>query len=249
MLRFRYGSAMSFSPKIKLYLDGADRAAMLEFANNAQIAGFTTNPSLMKKSGVRDYKAFCQEILAHIKKPISFEVFADDLPEMKRQAHEIASWDKGAKNVTVKIPVINTRGESTLSLARELSHAGIRLNITAIYTIEQIYETAQALAGGAPSIVSVFAGRIADSGRDPMPTMHAAAEICRAADAKSIELLWASTREVWNIVQAERAGCHIITAPADILKKMAGFGRSLEDLTLDTVKMFKADSEAAGFQL
>lgn len=233
---------------MKIYLDGADRKAILENLKNPKIAGFTTNPSLMRKSGVTDYVAFCQELLTQVTQPISFEVFADTLPEMRAQAQIIASWDK-AHNVYVKIPVVNSVGESTLSLVRELAHAGVRLNVTAIFTLKQVYETCAALAGGAPSIVSVFAGRIADSGRDPVPMMTAAAEICREWDSKNIELLWASTREVYNFIQAEQSGCHIITAQLDLIQKTQGFGRSLEDLTLDTVGQFKRDAQAAGFSL
>lgn len=234
---------------MKIYLDGADRKAILEQLKNPRIAGFTTNPSLMKKSGVTDYVAFCKELLTQVSQPISFEVFADTLAEMRAQAKIIASWDRGAGNVYVKIPVVNSLGESTLTLVRELSHAGVKLNVTAIFTLKQVYETCAALAGGAPSIVSVFAGRIADSGRDPVPMMAAASQICREWDARSIELLWASTREVFNFVQAEQSGCHIITAQLDLIQKTAGFGRSLEDLTLDTVGQFKRDAEAAGFKL
>lgn len=234
---------------MKIYLDGADRKAILENLKNPKIAGFTTNPSLMRKSGVTDYVGFCKELLTQVKQPISFEVFADTLPEMRTQAKIIAGWDTGAGNVYVKIPVVNSVGESTLPLVRELAHAGVKLNVTAIFTLKQVYETCAALAGGAPSIVSVFAGRIADSGRDPVPMMSAAAEICREWDAKNIELLWASTREVFNFVQAERSGCHIITAQLDLIQKTAGFGRSLEDLTLDTVGQFKRDAQAAGFSL
>lgn len=236
----------SFQNRIKVYSDGADKASMLEMAKNPLIKGLTTNPSLMKKAGVTDYKSFCLDILTHIKdKPLSFEVFTDSLEEMAKQAMEIKTW--GA-NVYVKIPIMNSQGASTIELVRELSRKGVKLNVTAIFTMQQITETINAVAGGAPSIVSVFAGRIADSGRDPMPTMIAASQLCATLD-KNIELLWASTREVYNIVQAEQAGCHIITVPPDIIKKMSGFNRDLHDLSLDTVKTFKADSEAAGFKL
>lgn len=237
-----------YQGKIKVFLDGAERALMLELSQDPKVAGFTTNPSLMKKSGVRDYKAFCLDLLAQVTKPISFEVFADDLPEMLKQAQIIAKWEQGHGNLYVKIPVINTRGESTAPLIRELAHQGVQLNVTAIYTPEQVQTVCDALKGGARSIVSVFAGRIADAGRDPIPVMEASSRICRAADPK-IELLWASTREAFNVIQAEQVGCQIITAPHDVIKKMAGFGRSSQDLTYDTVKAFKADSEAAGFTL
>lgn len=235
-----------FENKIKVYSDGADKASMLEMAGNPAISGLTTNPSLMKKAGITDYKSFCLDILATIKdKPISFEVFSDDFAEMKRQAHEINSW---GKNVYVKIPIMNSKGESSIPLVKELSHSGVKLNITAIFTMQQTLDTCLAVKGGAPSIVSIFAGRIADSGRDPMPLMKAASLLCKTMD-KNIELLWASTREVFNIIQAEQAGCHIITVPPDIIKKMKGLNRDLHDLSLDTVKTFKADSEAAGFKL
>jgi transaldolase len=235
-----------FQGRIKIYSDGADRASLLEMNANPKIAGLTTNPSLMRKAGVTDYPGYCKEILQHItEKPISFEVFADEIPEMKRQALEIAKW---GKNVYVKIPIMNSKSESTLGLVRELSHSGVKLNITAIFTIEQVLGTCEAVKGGAPALVSVFAGRLADTGRDPMPLMRASRELCVAAGSQ-VELLWASTREVYNIVQAEEAGCHIITAPADIIKKMSGFGKEPLAMSLDTVRTFKSDSEAAGFKL
>lgn len=232
--------------KIKIYSDGADKASMLEMAKDPKISGITTNPSLMKKAGVTDYKSYCLEILSLIKnKPISFEVFSDEFSEMKRQAAEIKSW---AENVYVKIPIMNSKGESAIPLIRELSQNGVRLNVTAIFTYQQALETCLAVKGGAPSIVSIFAGRLADSGLDPMPLMTAAAETCRSMDP-NIELLWASTREVYNIFQAQQAGCHIITAPPDVIKKMSGLGKKPIDLSLDTVLTFKKDSEAAGFKL
>jgi transaldolase len=235
-----------FQGRIKIYSDGADRTSLLEMNANPKIAGLTTNPSLMRKAGVTDYPGYCKDILQHItEKPISFEVFADDIPEMKRQALEIAKW---GKNVYVKIPIMNSKSESTLELVRELSHSGVKLNITAIFTIEQVRGTCDAVKGGAPALVSVFAGRLADTGRDPMPLMRASRELCVAAGPQ-VELLWASTREVYNIVQAEEAGCHIITAPADIIKKMSGFGKEPLAMSLDTVRTFKSDSEAAGFKL
>ena len=234
------------SLKIKLYLDGADKAAMIENVKNPLIAGFTTNPSLMRKSGVTEYEKFCREILTIIPhKPISFEVFADDLAGMKAQANVIKTW---GSNVYVKIPVINTKGQSTAPLIRDLSNSGVKLNVTAIFTLKQTLEVCEALKGGAPSVVSVFAGRIADSGRDPMPLMAACSELCQAA-GPAVELLWASTREVYNIIQAEQTGCKIITAPADILKKLSGLGRDPFDLSLDTVQTFKKDSDSAGFTL
>lgn len=232
--------------KVKLFSDGADLKSMLEMAANPSIQGLTTNPSLMKKAGIKDYRAFCKEVLAKITdKPISFEVFADDFAEMKRQALEIAGW---GRNVYVKIPVTNSLGQSSYELVQELAHRDVKLNVTAILTLKQVFQTAQALKGGAPSIISVFAGRIADTGRDPLPLMKAALEICSSLD-KNIELLWASTREVLNISQAEEAGSHIITVPFDILKKLSMHGQDLTELSLDTVKMFKHDAESAGYQL
>lgn len=242
-------NASPFRSKIKIYLDGADRAAMVEMAPNPLIQGFTTNPSLMKKAGVKDYSGFCKEILTQLQgKPVSFEVFADDFAEMRRQAKEIASWDLGDGSVYVKIPIMNSKGESCIPLIEELSNAGVKLNVTALFTLQQLWDTCHAVRNGAPSIVSVFAGRIADSGRDPMPLMHAAAELCSSVSPKA-ELLWASTREAFNIVQAEMVGCKIITAPGDLIKKVSGFNRDLNELSLDTVRTFKKDSEAAGFTL
>jgi transaldolase len=236
----------SFKNKIKIYSDGADKASMLEMNSNPLISGLTTNPSLMKKAGITDYRSFCLDILKSITtKPVSFEVFSDDFAEMKKQAMEIKSW---GENVYVKIPIMNSKGESSIPLVKELAHAGVKLNVTAIFTMDQTLETCYAVKGGAPSIVSIFAGRIADSGRDPRPLMKGASLICETLD-KNIELLWASTREVYNIVEAEESGCHIITVPPDIIKKMSGFNRDLTQLSLDTVKTFKADSEAAGFKL
>lgn len=236
----------AFSPKIKIFCDGADRATMLEMAKNPWITGLTTNPTLMKKSGIKDYRAFSQDILREITdKPISFEVFADEFGEMRRQAREIASW---GENVYVKIPITNCEGQSTLPLVAELAHAGVKLNVTAILTLQQVTETCNALKGGAPSIVSVFAGRIADTGRDPMPLMQASLAIARATDP-NIEVLWASTRELLNVVQAEECGVDIITVPGDILKKMNLVGKDLNQLSLETVRMFKNDADSAGFTL
>ncbi len=232
--------------KVKIYSDGADKASMLEMNDNPLISGLTTNPSLMKKAGVQDYRLFCKEILASIReKPISFEVFADDFTEMKRQAEEIRTW---GKNVYVKIPITNSKGESSAPLIRELSQAGTQLNVTAVFTIPQALTACAVLKGGAPSVLSVFAGRVADTGRDPMPLMEACREICESHDRK-IELLWASTREAFNVVQADRVGCQIITVPFDIIKKLPAFGKDLTEMSLDTVKAFKSDSESAGFKL
>ena len=232
--------------RIRVFADGASLPALLELSQNPQIAGFTTNPTLMRKAGVKDYRAFAREVLTHIKtQPISFEVFADEIGEMNRQAREIASW---GDNVYVKIPVTNTRRESAAGLVRDLTAAGVKLNVTALCTLGQVHEVAQALKGGAPSVISVFAGRIADTGRDPMPLMRAALEICAAADAK-IELLWASPRELLNLVQAAEVGCHIITVTPDLLKKIELVGKDLADFSLDTVKMFHRDASDAGYRL
>jgi transaldolase len=235
-----------FPGRIKIFADGASLPALLELAQSSQIAGFTTNPTLMRKAGVTDYRAFARDALAHIRdKPISFEVFADDFPEMNRQAREIATW---GNNVYVKIPITNTKRESALGLVRELAADGVKVNVTAICTLAQVQETAQSLKGGAPSVVSVFAGRIADTGRDPIPLMRAALEACTAADPL-IELLWASPRELLNLVQADQVGCHIITVTPDLLKKIELIGKDLGDFSLDTVKMFHRDAADAGYVL
>ena len=200
----------------------------------------------MRKAGVSEYAPFCKKVLREIgQKPISFEIFADEFESMDRQAREIASW---ANNVYVKIPVTNSKGESTIPLIQTLTREGIKLNITAIFTLEQLTSVVLALKGGAPSVVSVFAGRIADAGIDPVPVMYAAAGICRSQDS-NIELLWASTREVFNVVQAEQAGCHIITVPHPMLGKIGNFGSDLTEASLKTVLAFKQDSEAAGYNL
>jgi transaldolase len=232
--------------KIKLFSDGADLKSMFAMNDNPLVSGMTTNPSLMKKAGIRDYRAFAKELLATVtKKPVSLEVFSDEISEMERQANEIGSW---GKNVYVKIPVTNSKGQSTLDLVKKLTQRGVNLNITAILTLKQIEEVCSTVKGGAPSVVSVFAGRIADTGRDPIPFMKATVEHCRKAGPQC-ESLWASTRELYNIVQAEQAGCSIITVPFDILEKLKMWNRDLADLSLDTVAMFKRDSEAAGFTL
>ena len=239
-------SQSPFSGKVKIFSDGADKKAMLEMYQNPIVKGLTTNPSLMKKSGITDYVTFCKDILKDIKtKPISFEVFADHFTEMKRQALEIASW---GKNVYVKIPITNSEGESSLPLIKELSLSGVKLNVTAVLTLEQSWGACQSLKGGAPSILSIFAGRIADTGRDPIPLMQAAVALCRATDS-NIELLWASSREALNIVQADQMGCHIITATTDLIKKISMFNKDLTELSLDTVRMFKTDAESAGYSL
>jgi transaldolase len=232
--------------KIKIFADGASLPSMLESARDPRIAGFTTNPTLMRKAGISDYQAFAKEVLASISdKPISFEVFADEFPEMQRQARQIATW---GDNVYVKIPITNTRRDSAVPLIKELAGAGVKLNVTAICTLEQVRETAQALKGGAPSVVSVFAGRIADTGRDPVPLMKEALGICRSADAR-IELLWASPRELLNIIQAAEVGCDIITVTPDLLKKLELVGKDLAEFSLETVQMFFRDAQACGFKL
>ena len=233
--------------KIKIFADGASVPAIVAAAKNPRIAGFTTNPTLMRKDGVSDYRAFAKEVLAHVKtQPISFEVFADEFAEMRRQALEIKTW---GDNVYVKIPITNTRRESAIPLVKELAGSGVKLNVTAICTLEQVRDTAKALAGGAPSVVSVFAGRIADTGRDPVPLMSNALKICREADAEKIELLWASPRELLNIIQAAEVGCDIITVTPDLLKKLELVGKDLADYSLETVQMFFRDASAAGYVL
>jgi transaldolase len=240
------GDRVTVQTTIKLFSDGADLSSLLEMAKNPKIAGFTTNPTLMRKAGITDYVAFAKQVLEHIKdRPISFEVFADEFDQMSTQAKKIAAW---APNVYVKVPITNTRGESSLPLVKELTRAGVQLNVTAICTLEQVRGVAQALVGGAPAVVSVFAGRVADTGRDPVPHMREARSILDASGARA-ELLWASPRELLNIVQAEQAGAHIITVPPDMLKKLSLFGKDLGDYSLETVKMFHNDAQAAGYTL
>jgi len=231
--------------KVKLYADGADQAGMVEMYRKPHVKGFTTNPTLMRKAGITDYRAFATEILQVISdRPISFEVFSDEFVEMERQAREIARW---GENVYVKIPVTNTRREPAYDLVRRLSHQGVKLNVTAILTLDQVRAVSDALKGGAPSNVSVFAGRIADTGVDPVPIMVEAVKILR--DVPSAELIWASPRELLNVFQADDVGCHIITATNDILKKLDLIGKDLAEYSLDTVKMFFNDARAAGFKL
>lgn len=231
--------------KIKIFADGANKDGMLEMYANSLIKGFTTNPTLMRQAGISDYEKFAKEILSHIKdRPISFEVFSDDLAEMHRQALKIKSW---GENVYVKIPVTNTRGESTASLINDLTSSGVKLNVTALTTLEQVRTVGDALANGAPSVVSVFAGRIADTGRNPEEIMREAVKIL--SPYKQVELLWASPRELLNIFQADAVGCHIITATNDILKKLKLVGKDLNEYSLETVKMFYDDAQKAGFTL
>src|SRR6185369_1814059 len=232
--------------KVKIFADGADKAGMLQLNANPLIQGLTTNPTLMRKAGISDFEAFARDILKDITvKPLSFEVFSDDFAEMKRQAMKINSW---AKNVYVKIPITNTRDESALPLIKELAKEGIKLNITAILTLEQVKGVAAALQPNVPSFVSVFAGRIADTGVDPIPHMVECKKILKGLPAA--ELLWASVREVLNIFQANDCGCEIVTVPHDILNKALKMsGMDLKELSLDTVKMFANDAKAAGFSL
>lgn len=232
------------SLRIKLFADGADKAGMLEMYRNPLIKGFTTNPTLMRKAGVSDYKRFAREVLDAIPdRPVSFEVFSDDFDGMRRQAREIASW--GA-NVYVKVPVTNTRGEPAAPLIRELAREGIRQNVTALTTLAQVRAVGECLAGGPSSVVSVFAGRVADTGVDPVPLMSQAAAALEAAP--NVELLWASPRELLNVFHAQAAGCHIITATNDILKKLELVGKDLEEYSLETVRMFHRDAQQAGFR-
>jgi len=229
--------------KVKLFADGADRATMLDLYQNPLIQGFTTNPTLMRKAGITDYKGFALDILRSIPdRPISFEVFADEFEEMEIQARKIATW---GGNVYVKIPVTNTRREPALDLISKLTHAGVKLNVTALLTLDQVQQVSAALAGGAPACVSVFAGRIADTGRDPVPLMAEAVKI--VSSYPHMELIWASPRELLNIFQASEIGCHIITATNDILKKLSLVGKNLEDYSLETVQMFFQDAERAKF--
>ena len=231
--------------KVKLFADGADKAGMLEMYANPLIKGFTTNPTLMNKAGVSDYQSFAREIVAAIPdRPISFEVFADEFKEMERQALEISSW---GENIIVKIPVMNTKKEPAYDLAHRLAGAGVKLNVTALMTLDQVREASQALADSPAAYISVFAGRIADTGRDPVPVMAAAVELLRPFPQQ--QLIWASPRELLNIFQAEAVGCHVITATHDILKKLALVGKDLHEYSLDTVKMFYNDARQAGYRL
>jgi len=232
--------------KIDIYADGADLAGMIRLAEDPLIKGLTTNPTLMRKAGLSDYEAFAKDVLQAIRnKPISFEVFSDEFPEMRRQALKIRDWQE---NVYVKIPITNSVGASSLPLIRELAQEGVKLNITAILTTEQVRGVADALNPALPAVVSVFAGRIADTGRDPMPLMRECLDLLH--ERPKAELLWASVREVLNIYQAAECGCAIVTVQHDILAKAIKLcGMSLDALSLDTVKMFKKDADDAGFQL
>lgn len=230
---------------VKIFADGADLDAILALAQDRRIAGFTTNPTLMWKAGLTDYADFAQRLLERITThPISFEVFADDADEMRRQAHKIASW---GPNVYVKIPVSTTGGESMAPLVRELSESGVQVNVTALFTTAQVELVTEAVKDGAPSYISVFAGRIADAGVDPLPIMIRSLDIMVAAPRS--ELIWASPREIFNVVQADQIGCHVITVTNDLLKKLEGLGKDLTQFSLETVQMFRRDAVAAGFSL
>lgn len=231
--------------RTRIFADGAELDGIRAMHREPHIRGFTTNPTLMHKAGVADYRAFARAVLEIVPdRPISFEVFSDDFDEMERQAREIAAW--GA-NVYVKIPVTNTRREDACPLIRRLSHAGVKVNVTAVLTLDQVRAVTGALAGGAPSNVSVFAGRVADTGRDPVPHMAAALDILSAAPAA--ELIWASPRELLNLIQAHEIGCHIITMTNALLAKLPLIGKDLGEHSLDTVRMFHDDARAAGFTL
>ena len=232
--------------KVKLFTDGADKAQIVEMARQPWIAGFTTNPSLLKKAGVRDYVAFARDVVAAVPdRHISFEVFSDDIREMVAQARVIASW---GLNVYAKLPITTTRGEPLLPAVKVLSREGVKVNMTAIFTLEQAMGAIDALAGAAPACVSVFAGRMADLGIDYRPILRDA--VARARGSKNVEIIWASTREVFNVVEADSIGCHIITAPADILKKLSALGtKTGAELSLDAVRAFRDDALAAGLQL
>jgi transaldolase len=230
---------------VHIFADGADKAGMLEMYAKPYIKGLTTNPTLMKKAGISDYRAFCKDILSHIKdKPLSFEVFSDDFAEMERQAMEIASW---GDNVYVKIPVTNTKQETCYALVKKLGIQKVKMNVTAIMTMTQVRDVVAALNPNVPSYVSVFAGRIADTGRDPVPVMAAAVEMLKVAPAA--ELIWASPRELLNIFQANTIGCHIITVTNDILKKLSMVDYDLGKYSLDTVEMFYNDALSAGYKI
>jgi len=232
--------------KVKLFTDGADKAQIVEMAKQRWISGFTTNPSLLKKAGVRDYAAYARDLVAAVPdRHISFEVFSDDIPEMVAQARVITTW---GRNVHVKLPVTTTRGEPLYDAVKALSRDGVKINMTAIFTPDQVARAVEAVAGGAPACVSVFAGRLADFGIDYRPIMLDA--VARASKTSNVEIIWASTREVFNVVEAHVMGCHIITAPADVLKKLPALGtRSDAELSLDAVKAFRDDALAAGLTL
>ena len=231
--------------KVKIFADGADKAGMLDMASKSFIKGLTTNPTLMRKAGIKSYKDFALDILSEVKdKPISFEVFSDDFDEMERQALEIASW---GENVYVKIPVTNTKQEPAYDLVAKLSNQRVKLNVTALMTNTQVKSVAERLNTLTPSYISVFAGRVADTGRDPVPQMRDAVRLLK--EMPNVELIWASPRELLNIFQADDVGCHIITVTNDVIKKLELVGKDLEEYSLDTVKMFFNDATAANFSI
>ncbi len=231
--------------RIKIFADGASLAEMTSWARRPEIRGFTTNPTLMRQAGVRDYEAFARDVLRAIPdRPISFEVFSDEFGEMERQARQIAAW---GDNVYVKIPITNTEGRAATALIRRLSHGGVKVNVTAVLSLQQVRDAADALSGGAPANISVFAGRIADTGRDPVPVMRDALAMVRGVG--SVEIIWASPREVLNVYQADSVGCHIITATGAILDKLPLGGKDLDEFSLETVRMFRNDAVKAGYEL
>jgi transaldolase len=233
------------SLRIKIFADGADRESIATLYANPLIKGFTTNPTLMRKAGVDDYERFARDVLEIVRdRPISFEVFSDDFDEMEQQALLISSW---AENVYVKIPVTNTKGDPSEEVVRKLVDRGVKVNVTALMTPAQVAEVIKWLAGGPPSYISVFAGRIADSGRDPVPLMAESLGLIRPH--ANVELIWASPREILNLVQADAIGCHIITVTHDLLAKLPSLGRDLDEFSLDTVRMFHRDGQAAGYTL
>jgi transaldolase len=243
--RWEIGAKSVTQLTVKLFADGADAAVMRELYRNPLIRGFTTNPTLMRKAGVTDYRAFARDTLEAIPdRSISFEVFSDEFAEMERQAMEISQW---GSNVYIKIPITNTRGESSYGLVHRLADHGVKLNVTAMLPLDQIVHILPALENTASSYVSIFAGRIADTGRDPVPIMAAAVELLRPYP--NIELIWASPRELLNVIQADAIGCHIITATHDILHKLHLVGKDLHAYSLDTVKMFHEDAQKAGYTL
>lgn len=231
--------------KVRIFADGADSAAIANLAARPYVAGFTTNPTLMRKAGVADYRSFAREVLGIVgERPVSFEVIADEFADMERQAREIGSW---GRNVYVKIPVTDTRGEPALDLIRKLSADGIQLNVTALLTLDQVRGVSEALHPGTPSCISLFAGRLADTGRDPMPTVAKAVEILSRRPGQ--QLVWASPREVLNLFQADAVGCQIITMTRELLDKLTLVGTDPAELSLETVRMFHRDARAAGYEL
>jgi transaldolase len=231
--------------RVKIFADGADLEGIERLAADPLIAGFTTNPTLMRKAGVTDYEAFAKAALELVgDRPISFEVFTDDFAEMAREARVISAW---ADNVYVKVPVTDTSGNPSAELISELSHEGVNLNVTGLFTLEQVRQVAAALDGGAPACISLFAGRIADAGIDPVPMVVDA--VAAIEHVRGAELIWASPREILNVVQADQAGCHIITVTHDLLAKLPSLGKDLTEFSLDTVRMFHADATAAGYEI